>query len=248
MLRKPHQEAEDLIRGQIAKGEEIGRSFHERAAVSWDAENRTILERLFTGVEEVQYSNETWSDDPQEARILRIEWLESLRDRLRHYDLTLEARGVARAPIAGREAARSRTTKVFVIHGHDEAAKLDVARTLEHLELVPIVLHEQPDRGNSVLEKFEAHADVGYAVALLTPDDACGAGRRARQNVILELGYFLGALGRGNVRALYKPGVELPSDLHGWLYTEMDAAGAWKLLLARELRAAGFDVDLNRLA
>jgi len=68
------------------------------------------------------------------------------------------------------------------------------------------------------------------------------------KNVILELGYFLGALGRGKVRAVYKPGVELPSDLHGWLYTEMDAAGAWKLLLARELRAAGFDVDLNRFA
>ena len=84
-------------------------------------------------------------------------------------------------------------------------------------------------------------------MVLLTPDDECGDKRRARQNVILELGYFLAKLERGRVLALYKEGVELPNDLLGWLYTPMDAHGAWRFKLGQELQAVGFDVDLNRL-
>jgi predicted nucleotide-binding protein len=138
--------------------------------------------------------------------------------------------------------------EVFVVHGHDEAAKQEVARALERLGLRPIILHEQPDSGRLILEKFEAHADAGYSVVILTPDDDCGGKRRARQNVIFELGYFLGKLGRGRVQALHKQGVEVPSDLHGWLYTQMDDGGGWKFKLGREPKAAGFNVDLNRLA
>jgi len=71
---------------------------------------------------------------------------------------------------------------------------------------------------------------------------------RARQNVILELGYFLGLLKRHRVCALYKGNVELPSDYHGIVYVPMDDAGAWRLLVGRELRDAGFNVDLNIIA
>ena len=89
---------------------------------------------------------------------------------------------------------------------------------------------------------------------LLTPDDTGYPGddqqkaqARARQNVVLEFGYFPGFLGRERVRVLYKPGVEMPSDLQGILYIEMDEKRGWETKLAREMKGAGFEVDLNAL-
>jgi predicted nucleotide-binding protein len=138
---------------------------------------------------------------------------------------------------------------VFVVHGHDEAAKESVARFIEHLGLKPIILHEQPNAGQTIIEKFEKHADVAFAVVLLTPDDV-GASMesptvltpRARQNVVLELGFFFGKLGRSRVCALLKGGVERPSDIDGLLYVPMDDAGAWRAILTREIRAAGLTI------
>ncbi len=141
---------------------------------------------------------------------------------------------------------------VFLVHGHDKAVTESAARFLEKLDLHPIILHEQPSMGRTVIEKFEAHADVGFAVVLLTPDDVGGlasSGKlepRARQNVILELGYFIGRLGRSRVCALYVEEVEIPSDIHGVVYVPYDAAGGWRLKLASEIRAAGLPVDMNR--
>jgi predicted nucleotide-binding protein len=143
---------------------------------------------------------------------------------------------------------------VFVVHGHDELAKQNAARLLERIGLHPIILHEQPSGGSkAVIEKLEANSDVGFAVVLLTPDDL-GRSRkaknlkpRARQNVILELGYFMGKLRRGKVCALYKEGVEIPSDYQGVLYIPIDSAGAWRMQLAKEIKNAGIDVDLNKL-
>ena len=142
--------------------------------------------------------------------------------------------------------------KVFVVHGHDHTTKLNVARLLEKLELVPLILHEQANRGRTLIEKFEDYSDVAYAVVLLTPDDmgAANGGEpapRARQNVIFELGYFMGKIERNKVCALYSKGVEIPSDHSGIIYVELDEAGAWQLGLAREMIAAGLDIDLNKL-
>ena len=128
-----------------------------------------------------------------------------------------------------------------------------MARFLEHLDLRVIILHEQPDRGRTIIEKFEDYSkDVGFAVVLVAGDDRGGLKEkdpstyplRARQNVILELGFFLGAFGRDRVCALYEEGVDIPSDYQGVLFTKLDSD--WKLKLARELKAAGFPVDLNR--
>jgi predicted nucleotide-binding protein len=145
--------------------------------------------------------------------------------------------------------------KVFVVHGHDEAAKETVARFLERIDLVPIILHEQIDLNRTIIEKFEDNADVAYAVVLLTPDDV-GASKlnpqnqmaRPRQNVIFELGYFIGRLGRKKVCALKKGDIEILSDQSGVLYREMDQAGSWKIRLAREINAAGITVDLAKAA
>lgn len=145
--------------------------------------------------------------------------------------------------------------QVFVVHGRDRALREQVARLLARLDLEPIILEEQSDRGRTIIEKFEDHAlNVGYAVALLTADDF-GRGpdgetwpeepNRARQNVVLELGYFMGALGRSRVAAVLGPGVEQPSDIHGLLYISTD--GPWELRIAKEMRDAGLPVDLNKL-
>ena len=152
------------------------------------------------------------------------------------------------------EACEPQKNKVFVVHGHDEGAKQSVARFLERIELEAIILHEQPDQGLTIIEKFEAYADqVGFAVILLTPDDiggpalAAAQAARARQNVIFELGYFAGKLGRGRACLLRKGDVEIPTDLSGVIYSEMDQADGWKLKLARELKAAGLKFDGDKV-
>ena len=142
--------------------------------------------------------------------------------------------------------------EIFVIHGRDNEAKETVARFLQNLDLTPVILHEQPNQGQTIIEKFERNAQVGFAVALLTPDDV-GALKneekklkpRARQNVVFELGYFLGRLGRERVCALTKGNVELPSDYDGVAYISLDDGG-WKMNLIRELKNVGFDVDANK--
>ena len=145
--------------------------------------------------------------------------------------------------------------KVFVVHGHDNEAKEATARFLEKIGLQPIVLHEQPSAGRTVIEKFENYSgDIAFAVVLLTADDVGGVATsstnlraRARQNVILELGYFMGRLSRFKVCALHKGDVELPSDYQGILYIEMDSAGAWKSKLAQELVQAKLPIELSGL-
>ncbi len=142
--------------------------------------------------------------------------------------------------------------EIFIVHGHDDALRETVARFIESLGLNPVILHEKPNAGRTVIEKLEGHSDVGFAVILLTADDV-GAPRedqqnlkgRARQNVILELGYFFGKLGRGRVCALHRDNVEIPSDIHGVLYILADEHGAWKLKLAKEIKQAGINIDLN---
>ena len=139
---------------------------------------------------------------------------------------------------------------VFVIHGHDEAAKHELARFLKRLEFDPVILSEQPSKGNTIIEKFDECA-ASYAVALLTADDV-GSRRhesvakpRARQNVIFELGYFIGRLGRDRVCALTKGAPEIPSNYSGVVYIPMES-GDWQIPLVRELKAAGFVVDANK--
>ena len=145
------------------------------------------------------------------------------------------------------------TNKIFVIHGHDDSARETVARFLEKVGLEPVILHEQPNKGRTIIEKFEEYADVRFAVVLLTPDDA-GAVKapnpdlrpRARQNVVFEFGYFIGRLGRERVCALAKGDIESPSDSDGILYVPLDDNDGWKMQLLRELKAADFDVDANQ--
>ncbi|KLI69375.1 hypothetical protein VVYB158_02705 [Vibrio vulnificus CladeA-yb158] len=142
--------------------------------------------------------------------------------------------------------------KIFIVHGHDDGARETVARFLERIGLEAIILHEQANQGRTIIEKVVANSDVGFAIVLLTPDDeGCVKGGRpeprARQNVLLELGYFIGRLGRDKVCALKRGALEIPSDFAGVVWETMDSHGAWKQALARELEAAGQSIDWNKV-
>jgi len=143
--------------------------------------------------------------------------------------------------------------KVFIVHGHDTGLLHNVARYISGFDIKPIILQEQTGNGQTIIEKLETNSDVKFAIVLLTPDDIGGAvsakdlKQRARQNVILELGYFFGKLGRANVRALYDEKVELPSDLIGIEYIKIDSSDGWKLKLAREMKQSGLKIDMNKL-
>lgn len=144
-------------------------------------------------------------------------------------------RASARKPAAGEGP------QVFIVHGHDHTTKLALKNYLQNTLRLPepIILHERPALGRTIVEKFEEEAaNVDLVMVLLTPDDKAAKAedsddlkRRARQNVVLELGYFLGYLGRrsGKVILLHSGLLELPSDITGLVYIDIsrgvEAAG-----------------------
>jgi len=132
--------------------------------------------------------------------------------------------------------------RVFVVHGHNQHLRDEVAKFVSSLGLQPVVLDEQPSAGRTIIEKLEFYSSVGFAVVLLTGDDEARAQSgadeptlRARQNVILELGYFLGKLGRSRVCALFQQGIEMPSDYHGVVFISLEDQSLWRERLALEL-------------
>lgn len=169
-----------------------------------------------------------------------------IRDKYRSYVMPLEQKG--EKVVTGN--------KIFIVHGHDSEAKITVARTLEKLGLEAVILHEQADQGKTIIEKLETFTtEAAYAIVLYT---GCDLGRdkekdeaanryRARQNVVFEHGLFIGSLGRNRVCALVKGDIEKPGDLDGVVYISMDDAGAWKMQLCKNLKAAGIDADANRI-
>jgi predicted nucleotide-binding protein len=156
-----------------------------------------------------------------------------------------------------KDSAMSKPSRrVFIVHSHDVAARESVARLVERAELEAVILREQPNQGRTIIEKFEQHSETaGFAIVLLTPDDVggpCGTAieqlrPRARQNVVAELFFFIGKLGRNKVCALVKGSIELPSDFAGVVYEQMDEAGHWQLALPQEMLSAGLAIDLNTL-
>lgn len=153
-----------------------------------------------------------------------------------------EAR-IARGELVSSDASFD-DKKVFVVHGHNSQLREAVSQYLTTEQLTPIVLHERPNQGMTIIEKFIANSDVGFAVVLLTGDDLGHArlgsdeNLRARQNVVFELGYFIGHLGRKRIAVLYEENVEKPSDIDGLVYIPA-SSDHWKDALKLELQAAG---------
>ncbi len=143
---------------------------------------------------------------------------------------------------------------IFIVHGHNKAVRAEVELLITTLGYNPIVLFKQADGGATIIEKLEREtSDVAFAIILYTYCDDGKAKEesilrhRARQNVVFEHGLMCGILGRKKVVALVEPGVEIPGDLSGIIYKEIDGAGHWQFEIAREMKAAGLNVDLNHL-
>jgi predicted nucleotide-binding protein len=265
-------EATQKINERITKGKEIkeiqigNEHALERARkeyYKWSDYNHELMRRMFTSEEIAdEYSGFGFAvgrtgmtlyeeiEDFHSDIDTKIYRLESVRDRLEL--IPLDDSITVEVVVLKKIKKKQSNARIFIVHGHDEAARELVARFLERIELEPIILHEQPNKGSTIIEKLEENADVSFAVVLLTPDDE---GRkkgdsalrdRARQNVLLELGYFIGRLGRKHVCALHKGSVEIPTDYLGVLFLPFDNSGGWQLKLAKELKAAGFSIDMNK--
>lgn len=264
------EEAEQRIEEQITKGRELqARNLTNPVALEvarsdfrrWSLFNAELLRQLFDSpamAREYDYSStayrvpdgSTFGDIVRELVGLvedKINLLLSVQERLAI--MHEQGERISIMPTAVLHQSRD----VFLVHGHNTLAREAVARLLLQLNLTPIILGEEPNAGRTIVEKLEQSSDVAFAVVLLTGDDKGGMKEqndlspRARQNVILELGYFMGTLGRRRVCAVYEEGVELPSDLLGIGYVALDFAGLWRFKLAKELDSAGIQIDLRKV-
>lgn len=210
---------------------------------------------LYKSFEEVRYSLSAWSTSTPQSRFdaARRAGVRHAISILEAAKIDVELSGGAPQPAPGTRAIGA---SVFVVHGRDEARKHEMARFLAKVTgREPVILHEQSNHGQTLIEKFVQHAsDAAYAVVIATGDDRGRAKgdtqdqARARQNVVFELGFFFGALGRERVALLYEEDIERPSDLDGLVRIPLDPAGGWKLLLARQLAAAGVGIQWDALA
>ena len=254
----------ELLRTQVGKGLTLlsSRPLNKDDYSSWKLLTKNYLEKAF-GVNSSNVSSvidvgkygsfpmnageEWWENRRVKNLKTQLNQIEGLIELLQT-EMQLEkgtASAVARKPVIGH--------RIFLVHGHDEGVLHEIARFLEKLKRDVIVLREQPNQGKTIIEKFESYSDVGFAIVLLTADDRGGTRElpyekqqlRARQNVIFELGYFIGRIGRNRVCALYNPGVEIPSNYSGVLYIQLDEQGGWRLSLAKEMKAAGLPIDMN---
>lgn len=156
------------------------------------------------------------------------------------------------AKFVEKKVNSTRKKKVFIVHGHNDALKQEVARIIEKQGIEAVILSEQANQGKTIIEKIEENADVDAAICLFTGDDygrAKGTEAeenklRARQNVVFEAGYFMGKLGRKNVIIVADKNLELPSDMQGVVYTD---AGNWKTEVLQGLDKLGYVIDFNKL-
>jgi predicted nucleotide-binding protein len=266
LLQERIEKGTELRRRQVANSRDLEALKHEYS--KWDSFNSELLKRLFTA-EELAHEYDHWgiaavsTYDPSLGQMItdlyadidmKIHRIDSIIERLELIPLSASHQSQR----TSREGPHpeSRSKRVFVVHGHDEAAKTSLEVFLHEIGLEPIVLHRQADEGLTIIEKFEKHSDVGYAFVLLTPDEVSylsaeenrpDADRnkefRARPNVLFEFGYFVGKLGRSRVCCLYFGNVSLPSDVSGMIYKKYEKSideVAYGII--KDLRAAGYAI------
>lgn len=177
----------------------------------------------------------------------KVAYLESLIERL-----PLIPSSVETSIMPAKQPNLTISKKIFIVHGHDISSRAEVELLIKKIGYEPIVLFKQASGGKTIIEKFEEETEsVVFAIILYT---ACDYGRdkqeskeqpRARQNVVFEHGYLSAKLGRSRVCALVEPGIEVPGDLAGVVYIQL--SGTWEYMLAKEMKQAGLEIDLNLL-
>lgn len=250
-----------LLDGQIAEA-------NHGSPDDFDAwQNRTeVVLRLIFGVgspsyekfQDLHYSPMIWTEGT-DFRPYRMNGVREAMTILESAKLELEIEQEVPPTIAVENAPLvvEGSERVFIVHGQNDAMKYELESYLQKLlKVAPVILHQEPNAGQVLIEKLEASAaSIGYSVVLLTGDDLGRAKQlanrddkpRARQNVVFEMGFFLGLLGRQRLAVLYEPGVELPSDLSGLVYIPLDNAGGWKGKLASEMDHSGLTVDWSAI-
>jgi predicted nucleotide-binding protein len=180
--------------------------------------------------------------------------IDSIEHQLR---LTNSQAKLPEKPAKAKSATGSK--KIFIVHGHDEAILNAVLAYVHRLELEPIVLKDQASQGKTIIEKIEHHSDVGFAIVLLSADDVGRSNKesaeadkpRARQNAVLELGYFMGLLGRRNVCVIVNADMneqtEYPTDIAGVIRIPYRPSGDWQVQLLREFRGADLQFNQDRI-
>jgi predicted nucleotide-binding protein len=266
VLKKPRE----VFKKELEERIKLGKDLHSRHVTTmpelgqlkkdyanWDDFNEELLRRAFNKIE-----NEYYNDYKNCTNWIGVDDVLYRRNtntgeyKLNHEKLKVNAsvtnleRLVEKLPLIDLDhnihvvntRFRTYTNTCFIVHGHNEARKFEVARYIEvELRRKAIILHEQPNRGRTIIEKFEDYSKVDFAVALWTADDEGKSKKdtelknRSRQNVILETGFFIGALGRKNVIVLYEDGVEIPSDYSGVIFIRL--ADNWKDDLRKEVEA-----------
>jgi predicted nucleotide-binding protein len=226
---------------------------------TWHEYNGSLLKRSFSNSEIAEnYLGFPLTYEPNvNAATVYFETTNFLSDRVRRLKSVLEQLElyleVGRVDDRNVSRPHIDAQTVFIVHGQNNEVKASVSEFVRELTgQKPTILHEQPNGGLTIIEKFERYAaSAGFAIVLLTADDLGGTrgssdqSKRARQNVILELGFFIAAIGRQRVAALHEAEVEIPSDIAGLLYTSLESN--WKHDLFREMRAAGISVDYNNV-
>ncbi len=249
---------------EAAKNEFVGRYN------KWNDRNKSIYRTSFTVAESIyfhEYESHIWniwgSDTVKEYKDEILRLINQMQGDIERSDL-MQCTVIQSQTIPNVSKPQELSKDVFIVHGHNVEMKETVARTVAKLGLNPIILHEQPNGGKTIIEKFENNAaNIKFAIILLSADDLAASvlelndvkdgevrqhlENRARQNVVFEMGYFAAKLGRANVFFLLQDGVSKPGDLDGVVYTPYDSVHAWRFELVKELKNAGYEVSADAL-
>lgn len=264
VLSIPQAEAESQFNERIEAGKalqrfQLGRrrdlTVLEPRVKRWREFNQEWLDRILGGEAAEEYRIAVANDDFMLIRVWddnnlkcpdldrEVTTLQSIKYRLHAWMPKSDVVAVSSTARASQDAP------IFIVHGSDDLRAESVAHTVASATgRKTVILREEPNSGRTLIEKFEQHAaEVSYAVVVLTADDKgsredeTDPRPRGRQNVIFEMGYFYGLIGRDRVSVLLRPGVEKPSDMDGIAYITFDDNRAWKIELLRELKHAGFE-------
>ena len=192
-----------------------------------------------------QYISYFWLGEDKKIKLVLEQCLEDLQEKEKQ---TTKREVVS---VSLKNELKFSYQKVFIVHGHDGELKHRVARLIEKQGIEAVILDEQVNGGDTIIEKFEKNSDVGGAICLFTADDMgkkkgeTSEGKyRPRQNVVFEAGYFMGKLGRKHVVIIADREVELPSDMSGIVYTDIQN---WKVDVLKGLKKMGYSIDMNKL-
>ena len=265
ILKIPLEEAEKLLNKKITEGSQILEGpisninqwkSAEKRYNSWNSENFELLKKIFKkNTIAKDYSSSEWtigriliSDLKLDEKIAKL--YKDIEEKLNKLNSIKMSLGVLESKT--EETTESVKNKVFYVHGTDCEITMKVLAFLKDIGLEPIILKELAAAGKTLIDEVKNQSDVKYAIALLTPDNVGGVYSeelqfRATQNVILEVGFFVGKYGRKNVSTLHHEDIELPADYHGYEYIKIDETDDWKSTLTKELKNAGFNVDLNKI-